>query len=155
MHLSTNRNLYFSYGSNSNIEQMSIRCPNAELIGAATLKGWRLAERTHADIHEDGRCKVHGVLWKITPACLRALDRFEGYPNYYTRSGVQVRSHGRWFSCFTYWMADTCPLDNRPFSDHYAAVCIEGALENGVPLDPIYRRHQKRLKEKRDKSVLE
>ena len=134
--------LYFSYGSNMNLKQMESRCPNAIVVGVASLEGWRLAERTHADIIRQDGASVGGVLWQVTPVCLRSLDRYEGFPSYYTKGMVEVRERdGELSRCLTYWMADTCPHEYRQFSSAYAAGCIDGAIENSVPLDPVYQRH--------------
>ena len=39
------RILYIAYGSNMNIRQMAWRCPMAEVVGTARLKGYRLLFR--------------------------------------------------------------------------------------------------------------
>ena len=74
--------LYFAYGSNLNINQMSRRCPAAEPLTGFELPGWRLVFRGVADIVEDEGAVVQGGVWRITAECKRALDRYEGYrPN--------------------------------------------------------------------------
>ena len=37
--------LYGAYGSNLNIGQMGVRCPNAEPVGSLVLHGWELKFR--------------------------------------------------------------------------------------------------------------
>jgi gamma-glutamylcyclotransferase (GGCT)/AIG2-like uncharacterized protein YtfP len=71
--------LYFAYGSNLNKRQMRVRCPKARPIGAYHLRDARLVFRIVADvIYAEGE-KVYGAIWKITPECEQALDRYEGY----------------------------------------------------------------------------
>ena len=41
---------YFAYGSNLNLKQMETRCPNAELVSAAELEGFKLVFRGVLDI---------------------------------------------------------------------------------------------------------
>ena len=36
------RKLYIAYGSNLSVEQMAVRCPDAEIMGKAVLKDWTL-----------------------------------------------------------------------------------------------------------------
>jgi gamma-glutamylcyclotransferase (GGCT)/AIG2-like uncharacterized protein YtfP len=71
--------LYFAYGSNMDVEAMARRCPRAKPIGVARLarhqlaimrEGWLTALR-------DPRGDVHGVLWDVALADMRALDQYE------------------------------------------------------------------------------
>ncbi len=39
---------------------------------------------------EKGSC-VEGVLWKITEACEKNLDFYEGFPNFYGKETIQVK----------------------------------------------------------------
>jgi len=71
--------LYFAYGSNLNLDQMSRRCPNADPVGGFVLQDWKLVFRGVADIVPEAGQSVHGGLWRITPECEAYLDRYEGY----------------------------------------------------------------------------
>jgi hypothetical protein len=71
--------LYFAYGSNMDVEGMTRRCPRAKPLGRARLarhqlaimrEGWLTAAR-------DLRGDVHGVLWDVAFADMRALDQYE------------------------------------------------------------------------------
>ena len=86
--------LYFAYGSNINLGQMEQRCPGARIVGPVTLENYELRFRGHgfATIAPKENCSVHGLLWKLTPACEQALDRYEGYPRHYTKEPVTVRT---------------------------------------------------------------
>jgi gamma-glutamylcyclotransferase (GGCT)/AIG2-like uncharacterized protein YtfP len=71
--------LYFAYGSNLNLSQMSRRCPDAVPMDKLYLQKWKLVFRGVADvIPSDDHC-VPGGLWKITKKCEAALDRYEGW----------------------------------------------------------------------------
>ena len=76
---------YFAYGSNMNVSQTQQRCPGITHIGRFQLKGFRLVFNYHADIIPAEGCIVHGGLWNITRNHEDALDRYEGYPNYYDK----------------------------------------------------------------------
>lgn len=82
--------LYFAYGANLNNRGMAFRCPNAVAIKSLVLQDWRLVFRGVADIEWSLGDKVFGVLWDITLKCERSLDRFEGYPNLYTKDYFTV-----------------------------------------------------------------
>jgi gamma-glutamylcyclotransferase (GGCT)/AIG2-like uncharacterized protein YtfP len=70
--------LYFAYGANLNLRGMKRRCPKAEPVTAAVLKGYRLEFRTFATIVADPKAEVLGALYRLTPQCFRALDEYEG-----------------------------------------------------------------------------
>ena len=85
-----NTKLYLAYGSNLNLAQMARRCPNAKMAGKTLLEGWQLTFRTHATIEPKKGAKVPVGVWEITPECERDLDRYEGYPNYYTKETIDI-----------------------------------------------------------------
>lgn len=100
--------LYFAYGANINVEDMAFRCPNARAIGAFDLRDWQLEFYTHATIEQKPGAVTSGVIWNLTEECEAMLDRFEGYPTYYTkRTWCQ---DGHWF--FFYEM--TSPKSGTP-----------------------------------------
>jgi len=80
--------LYFAYGSNMNHEHMKHRCPKAKYLRKMTLPDYELVFRSVADVQEAPGKKVEGALFEITKDCERALDRYEGYPNLYTKRVV-------------------------------------------------------------------
>lgn len=86
--------LYFAYGANLNRTSMRERCPAAIPCGAYRLEGFRLVFRTVADIEPAPGEAVHGVLWRITPECLRSLDVFEGYPDVYDHRFLTLEDGG-------------------------------------------------------------
>lgn len=131
--------LYFAYGSNMNRDQMAVRCPGAVPIGAGTLPGYRLVERMYADIDPDPDTEVWGVLWSITPTHLHALDRYEGYPRFYTRHRVRIRTGNHHLRpAIVYEMTEAAKRERNglPFSDHYRGICSAGAVECLLPVDP-------------------
>ena len=87
---------YFAYGSNMNLGQMRFRCPDAEVVGNVRLEDYRLAFRGRAPgngvatvLPEKGSY-VDGVLWKITEACEKNLDFYEGFPNFYITDNADL-----------------------------------------------------------------
>jgi len=70
--------LYFAYGANMERDAMRSRCPGAAALGIASLRGWRyvIAQGYGSVAPSPGSC-VHGVLWRLTPRDLAALNIFE------------------------------------------------------------------------------
>lgn len=127
---------YFAYGSNLNINQMKRRCPDAVEISPAVLSGWKLVERTYADIEESPGDCVNGALYQISENDLAALDRYEGFPDCYTRREVMVADNAGVFrKALVYIMTEDCGKrrDNGKYSDRYRKTCSEGADTWGIP----------------------
>jgi gamma-glutamylcyclotransferase (GGCT)/AIG2-like uncharacterized protein YtfP len=70
--------LYFAYGSNLNLKSMKHRCPAAKPLAAARLDGYRLQFQSYCAIVPSAGHSVPGALYELTPACVRALDAYEG-----------------------------------------------------------------------------
>ena len=104
--------LYFAYGSNLDVDQMTLRCAAPRVVGRATLPGYRLAfagmnilweEMGVATVLPAPGGHVDGVLYALTEADLRRLDEWEGYPIAYDRQLVEVRDEeGRARQAFIY-----------------------------------------------------
>jgi gamma-glutamylcyclotransferase (GGCT)/AIG2-like uncharacterized protein YtfP len=85
--------LYFAYGSNLDDDQMRARCASARIEARAKLPNHVLAFGgfSHrwggavASVVRAPRAHVEGLLYRITAADLRALDRHEGHPFAYER----------------------------------------------------------------------
>ncbi|MBL8644671.1 MAG: gamma-glutamylcyclotransferase [Rhodospirillaceae bacterium] len=94
--------LYFAYGANLNKRAMRQRCPAARPVGAAELRGYKLCFRRWADIVPAADAHVLGALWQVTPACIRALDAFEGED--YRQITVTVAHDGKAVDAMAYIM---------------------------------------------------
>ncbi len=71
--------LYFAYGSNMDRAHMARLCPQAEPYGAASLRSYKyvIAASGFATVIPWPGTFVHGVLWKVGPKEIAALDRYE------------------------------------------------------------------------------
>ena len=71
--------LCFAYGSNMDVAAMALRCPKSRPFGAARLLRHRFAimPQGFGNGVRDPRGVVHGVLWDIALADMRALDAYE------------------------------------------------------------------------------
>ena len=68
-----------------------------------------------------------GVLWALTPECEYSLDRFEGFPDYYTKRTWQ--QDGVWIMFYEM----TLPKTGRPSSD-YVGNIVTSYHDWGLPL---------------------
>ena len=128
--------LYFAYGSNLNVLQMAQRCPDSVGISSAVLSDYKLVERSYADIEvAPGKC-VHGALYEISENDLKNLDRYEGFPDYYTRQEVTVIDNaGIARKAFVYMMTEeyTMGCYYGTYSENDRQVCSGGAEYWKIP----------------------
>lgn len=89
--------LYFAYGSNMSRAAMRWRCPGARALGAARLSGWGfiIGGGGYASIAVMPGSEVIGVLWRLTPRDVAALNAYENVDSgLYTRGRLTVRYDG-------------------------------------------------------------
>ena len=131
--------LYFAYGSNMLSHQMEQRCPGAKPVSTALLRGWHflINSRGVASIVADKGGTVHGVVWELSDEHLRALDGYEGVPDWYCRRivGVELPEHGE-VACVTY--IDESEGGDKPGPPRagYLEKILEGAINFHLP--PAY-----------------
>lgn len=70
---------YFAYGANMDVAAMRRRCPASEALGPGRLMNHRflIMRDGTASVRRRPGSVVHGLLWRLSPADVRALDRFE------------------------------------------------------------------------------
>ena len=132
--------LYIAYGSNLNIRQMQTRCPGAQPVGTAVIKDYELlfkGSRTgsYLTIEKKKGSEVPVGIWAVSKYNEEALDRYEGYPDFYykTEMKVQVKSFstGKFLKrkAFVYIMHEERKLGTP--SRTYVETCIEGYKDFG------------------------
>ncbi len=128
----TGRHLYFAYGSNLCVRQMSVRCPDASDPRPAVLSDhdWLINERGVATVEPLTGGQVHGVLWQISDRDLATLDSAEGLPVRYRRDLLCVRTHDGPTTAWVYIDHRITPGPPRP---EYLNRVIDGALHHGLP----------------------
>jgi hypothetical protein len=90
--------LHFAYGSNMSRELMRRHCPTAEAAGPARLDGWRfmITRDGYASVAPTPGATVYGVLWRLLPRDLAALNAYENLDSgAYRRRVLPVRHAGR------------------------------------------------------------
>ena len=141
---------YIAYGSNMVKAQMATRCPHAKLIGMGYLPNYRLEFYLHATV-ERSRAKGPGVpvaVWEIDEVDERSLDRYEGYPSYYTKRKARVRMNdGSEIEGMVYIMNLIRP---QPPVPHYYNAIADAYTDLGIDfeiarvLEPELQRSKKR-----------
>lgn len=133
-------NLYYAaYGSNTNLEEMKLRCPDAIYKGTGYIEGYELLfcgrpNKAFLNIRPNAKEKVRVCLFKITEDDLRSLDEYEEYPELYDRVECDVfMDDGSLNKAFFYEMDSDVEL-RRP-SDSYYKRCEQGFIDNGF--DPL------------------
>ena len=132
--------LYFAYGSNINLQQMAVRCPNAKVVEPAVLEGYELLFRGNgssfgvATITPKEGSQVQGLLWKITPYCEMSLDIYEGYPRLYEKQTITLYTKsGKQVWAMAYVMTHEWKrIPTTPVPSYYTGI-LEGFQQNGLP----------------------
>lgn len=104
----TRSTVYFGYGSNLWLHQMSQRCPSSTYLGIARLDNyrWMINSRGYANVVQvtnstspvstteenriDYSSVVYGLVYTLTPHDEAALDRNEGVPIAYNKEVLDV-----------------------------------------------------------------
>ena len=134
--------LYIAYGSNLNLEQMERRCPTAEVVGATTLKNWRLRFRggdhsAVATIERDKGFQVPALVWRIQPRDEAALDRYEGFPFLYRKETLCVVVNGKRAYAMIYIMNEAHHPYGAPSLSYFNTIW-EGYKSAGFDLDILH-----------------
>ena len=86
--------LYFGYGSNLWLHQMSLRCPSSAYVGVARLPRyrWIINSRGYANIVSSTSAadEVYGLVYTLTHTDETQLDINEGVPHCYTKEIMRV-----------------------------------------------------------------
>ena len=89
--------LHFAYGTNMSRALMGSRCPTARALGPAMLEGYRfiITRDGYASVIPASGATVHGVLWRLKPRDLAALNAYESLATgLYRRRMLPVRCGG-------------------------------------------------------------
>lgn len=145
--------LYFAYGSNLSLAQMASRCPAATAVGRALAKGYTLVFPRPSDTWMGGVAgitekegegyHVEGAAYELTPACVAALDEYEGLLEeqaHYWRATIEIVlvETGQKREAMTYFAH---PVDSGGGSGHhephasYVNVMLDGARDHGLSAD--------------------
>ena len=134
---------YFAYGSNLHRQQVKQRAGEPKEEKVARLDGYELnfekiarGGTGTASIAASPGKVVWGVLYRLTEPQLKALDRFEGVPEHYRRSEINVLdAKGNKVAAQVY-LARKVRKGLKP-DRYYLRRIIQGAEEHELPADYI------------------
>jgi len=121
-----------------NLRQMKERCPNAHFLTKAKLYGYKFVYDGYssfrkgavANIVEFKNSIVEGAVFEVDDECIKNLDRFEGYPNFYQKKEVEVHGEdGKLYKALVYLRK---PLQVGQPSNKYREIVLQGALDCGL-----------------------
>lgn len=121
---------YLAYGSNLNLNQMMERCPSFRIIDSLELDGYRLAYKGSNDFYSYltiEKCegsKVPLGLYELSIFDVAALDRYEGYPTFYSKEYIDVVVNGKVKKALIYVMNNY--FGYRIPSREYVDTCMQG-----------------------------
>ena len=112
---------YIAYGSNLNIPQMRMRCPQAKIIGTSEIKDYELLFKgsqtgSYLTVEKKKGGSVPVAVWATTDADEASLDRYEGFPTFY-------------YKCYVYIMHEDRQLGSP--SKFYVRTCLDGYRDFG------------------------
>ncbi|KAG6860592.1 hypothetical protein C0995_009482 [Termitomyces sp. Mi166 len=89
----TAQTLYFAYGSNLWLDQMSRRCPESTYVGTAILSQWKwiICSAGYANVITSTDDIVYGMIYTLTPDDEVKLDGYEGVPQNYLKYTLPVK----------------------------------------------------------------
>lgn len=132
--------LYIAYGSNLNEGQMAFRCPTAKPIAKSCLNDYRLVfqgqlNSAHANVIPEKGYSVPVVVWEITEADEKALDRYEGVAGgYYTKEYINIEIEDEMKEALIYIMT---PHGYGIPRDFYLNIIAEGYKEFELPIEVL------------------
>ena len=126
---------YLAYGSNLNLTQMRWRCPDARVLDTAEIADYRLLFKgsktgSYLTIEPMEGAEVPVVIWEVTETDEKALDRYEGYPNFYYKKEMTLDIKGiitgkvRRRDAFVYIMHEERELGIPSW--YYVNTCLDG-----------------------------
>ena len=129
--------LHFAYGSNMSRALMGRRCPGAHALGPARLDGWRfvIMREGYASIVPAPGGAVHGVVWRLSPRDLAALNAYESlHRGLYARRVLPITIGARRRAALTYVAPGRAPGRAQP---GYQELLVAAAREWGLPPDYV------------------
>ncbi len=132
---------YAAYGSNLNVQQMGVRCPNAKPVARGYIKGYKLVFRYYASIEPSDGDQVPVGIWAIDEEDEKSLDRYEGYPSLYRKEYLDVLVEGeisQEMSVMVYIMNENTRGYGKP-SLFYLSTVAEGYDDVGLDLSYLER----------------
>lgn len=142
---------YIAYGSNLNVRQMLMRCPDSRMIGTSSIPGYRLMFKgsqtgSYLTIEQAAGHEVPVGVWEVSPRDEKALDRYEGYPSFYYKKELVLPITGirsgkiRMRKVFVYIMHEDRQLGVP--TNFYMRTCMEGYYNFGFDYEYLLQAYE-------------
>lgn len=124
---------YIAYGSNLNVKQMKVRCPQSEIIGTGEIKDYELLFKgsktgAYLTIEKKKGSTVPVAVYQVSETDEKNLDRYEGFPHFYYKSEftipVELKTGTENITAFAYIMHEERKIA-KP-SAMYFNTCVHG-----------------------------
>jgi gamma-glutamylcyclotransferase (GGCT)/AIG2-like uncharacterized protein YtfP len=128
--------LYAAYGANTNFEKMKARCgDNAVYLCNITLENYELtlSGYGHCNVAPKRGAETICALWRISPKAEAALDRYEGYPDYYDKKIVDMNIDEKTANVLVYIMQESLAQYPAIPDDFYVDTVRQGYISCGIP----------------------
>jgi gamma-glutamylcyclotransferase (GGCT)/AIG2-like uncharacterized protein YtfP len=138
---------YFAYGSNLDLLQMQLRCPDAQFVSTAKLEGYRICFPRRSKIRDCAVISIEpsmsevvwGALYELDGTDIQRLDEREGYDkkrdralNQRNRITVRVTGADDRAVVAEVYIATPTPEPGLP-SPQYVGYLVASAAECGLP----------------------
>ena len=89
------KRFYIAYGSDLNVRQMRMRCPDAVISGTAFIPDYRLRCKgsksgNYLTIEPHSGSQVPVAVWAVSARDERNLGRYECFPDFYYKKGFSL-----------------------------------------------------------------
>lgn len=125
MNLETDKEfVYAAYGSNLNLEQMSVRCPGYKQLAKGILHDYQLVfgREGYLDVRPNPGHKVQIGLFTVTKEHIRSLDEYERYPELYDRFEVPVETQDQGTIQALIYVMKPYPRMEKPSKTYWQAI---------------------------------
>ena len=128
---------YIAYGSNLNVQQMRYRCPDARIVGTSVIPDYQLLFKgsktgSYLTIEKKKGGSVPVAVWEVSERDELRLDAYEGCPNFYYKTDMQLTVGKKKLDAFVYIMHEERELGIP--SSVYVRTCVAGYRYFGFDL---------------------
>lgn len=132
---------YIAYGSNMDRKQMISRCPNAICLGTTFIEDWQLTMPFYANIEPKGGARTPALIWQLTREGEELMDVYEGYPNGYEKTDIDITINGHYVAAMAYIMTPKYKASGKKARDGYEEQIKCAYVNEGFSIEeysPIY-----------------
>lgn len=144
---------YFAYGSNLDLLQMQLRCPEAQFVSTAKLDGYRVCFPRKSFVRDCAVISIEpavgesvwGALYELDGRDIQRLDEREGYDkrrdrnlNHHNRITVRVEGTDERPVVAEVYVAVPTPNPGLP-TPQYVGYLVASAAECGLPKEHLIK----------------